>query len=199
MTWTEGKAILAIFEGDSLPTRLYLGNGLVSIRVEPYIEATRQCHNCYRFGHFKDNCKYRNKICRNCSDVYHGECQKEPKSANCKGSHFSTARECPAFQKEVEIKKNMVFKNISYWAAREMYDKNRTDTRMGEKAQQRTPNYEDEKQFPRLPGRNRPEFWERKETLETQERIEREREKVWNRETMNTEMETEEKGREENQ
>ena len=45
--WIEGKSILITFEGDSLPTRLVIGYGHVWLRVEPFIEAIKQCYKCY--------------------------------------------------------------------------------------------------------------------------------------------------------
>ena len=114
------SAVLVTFADDSLPTKLYIGQGHVSLRVEPFTEAVKQCFRRLKFGHLQAVCKAKNKKCIICSDEYHGDCNEKPRCTNCGGGHRSNARECPAFQRENEIKKTMAYRNVSYAQAKDL-------------------------------------------------------------------------------
>ncbi|XP_054002158.1 uncharacterized protein LOC128888953 [Hylaeus anthracinus] len=112
--WTEGRAILITFEGDSLPTRVLIGYGHVWLRVEPFMESVKQCFKCYRYEHSQQICRSSVSNCRRCGEERHEECQKQPHCTKCAGSHPSMARECPIYQKEINIKKVMAYQNWPY-------------------------------------------------------------------------------------
>ncbi|XP_046145128.1 uncharacterized protein LOC123988579 [Osmia bicornis bicornis] len=154
--WEESDAVLFIFKGDSLPTRVYIGQGHVWLKIEPFIENIKQCFRCFRFGHLQKDCRAKGKRCMICAEEYHGECKKEAKCINCGGIHRSNARECLIYQRENEIKKTMAYKNVSYSQARGLL----RDKYTGRKFDL---DIDSEKEFPQLKNKyeNKVERWEK--------------------------------------
>ena len=65
--------------------------------------SVRQCNNCQKFGHSAKNCQAKTK-CVICGEghLHKGSPNKEkkqPKCANCRGPHFASYKECPAYKK----------------------------------------------------------------------------------------------------
>ena len=104
--WEDGKAILIKMQGESLPTKLWVGFGHVWLNVKPFIESVKQCFKCLKFGHIQRACRTSEKKCFICTKPFHGRCTENPSCVNCKGEHLSVARECPIYQREAAIKKN---------------------------------------------------------------------------------------------
>lgn len=151
--------------GDSLPTRILVGWGHVWLRVEPFVEAVKQCFKCLRFGHIQAGCKSTIRKCFVCTKEAHGKCEDKPKCNNCGGEHLSVARECQIYQREAAIKKIMAYKNVSYNTAHEIIRKEEKINKYGERYVGEEEESEDEergdKDFPAL-RRNwkKIEYWE---------------------------------------
>lgn len=95
--------LIVIFNGNNLPNEIKIYNRLVNLRVGPFIEAVKQCFNCFKFGHIKSAYRAKKK-CINCN--------------NCEGSHKPTNRRCKKFIYNIEIKKTMAERNCSIQEAR---------------------------------------------------------------------------------
>lgn len=48
--------LIITFKGTQLPTRINIYSGLTFLNIRPYIPAVKQCHNCYKFHHFRQYC-----------------------------------------------------------------------------------------------------------------------------------------------
>ncbi|XP_054000652.1 uncharacterized protein LOC128888059 [Hylaeus anthracinus] len=158
--WTEGRAILITFEGDSLPTKMLIGYGHVWLRVEPFVESVKQCYKCYTFEHSQQMCRNKVSNCRRCGEERHGECNKQPHCTNCAGAHPSMSKECPIFQKEANIKKVMAYRNWPYntvktYIEAKSHNENMETTRRESK--------QGRWEFPPLQSRPKIEYWEDKE------------------------------------
>nr|XP_034195193.1 uncharacterized protein LOC117611369 [Osmia lignaria] len=163
--WVDGMAIRAIFKGDQLPKELWIGQGHVSVRVFPFVEAVKQCHRCFAFGHVQ--MQYRNKFrrCLKCLENEHGPCDKPVKCLNCGGDHTSLSKACWKFQREKAVKKVMAYRNVAYATARDFVSKQMGDNGILYDDDDRIEGLRD---FPALFNRNRarirvPEFWEKLE------------------------------------
>ena len=164
-TWEEGKAILIRMRGDSLPTKIIIGWGHVYLRIEPFVEAVKQCFKCLRFGHVQAVCKTPIRKCFVCTTEAHGRCEDKPKCINCGGEHLSMARECQTFQRESAIKKIMAYKNLSYNTAHEIIRKEEKISKFGERYVGEEEESEDEEKgdrdFPTIKrNRKKVEYWE---------------------------------------
>ncbi|PZO93253.1 MAG: hypothetical protein DI617_08970 [Streptococcus pyogenes] len=92
--------------------KLYLGWNRVNCKE--YIKVT-QCFKCLKFGHFARVCK-NEMACANCGGRHQQkECKEEVCCRNCgdfnlkakkqiNTKHKATARECPIYEKELNIK-----------------------------------------------------------------------------------------------
>lgn len=49
--------LIVTFDGNNLPNEIKIYNRLVNLRVRPFIEAVKQCFNCFKFGHIKSVCR----------------------------------------------------------------------------------------------------------------------------------------------
>ncbi|EFN69419.1 hypothetical protein EAG_04177, partial [Camponotus floridanus] len=75
--------LIIVWEGNYRPDKISLCGGMMTLKVRPFVEAARQCFNCYKFGHVKAGCKakHRRIICR--KEGIHGKCDKFVRYANC--------------------------------------------------------------------------------------------------------------------
>lgn len=156
--WEEGKAILIKIRGDSLPTKLLIGYGHVWLRVEPFVEAVRQCFKCLKFGHIQVSCRTSRKRYFVCTKEAHGR----PRCINCGEAHMSVARECKVFQREAAIKKIMAYKNVSYNAAFDIVKREERNSKFGGKDGDEEESEEEEwdNNFPSLRRKKKIEYWE---------------------------------------
>ena len=161
--WEEGKAILVKVRGDSLPTKILVGWGHVWLRVEPFVEAVKQCFRCLRYGHTQATCRAAQKKCFVCTKETHGTCEENPKCMNCGEGHVSVARECQVYQREAAIKKIMAYKNVSYKAADVIVRKEEGYNMVGGKQNEDEEESDEEewnKDFPTLRRKRKIECWE---------------------------------------
>ncbi|XP_076684074.1 uncharacterized protein LOC143377046 [Andrena cerasifolii] len=163
VTWEEGKAILIKMQGESLPTRLLIGFGHVWLNVQPFVEAVKQCFRCLRFGHIQAMCKTPERKCFLCAKSFHGGCTENPRCINCNGNHTSTARECPAYQREATIKKIMAHKNLTYRGAEEIVRREEKLVKYGNEGRGMEEYEEDVMgtDFPALRKNIKIEYWEK--------------------------------------
>ncbi|XP_029162203.1 uncharacterized protein LOC114933798 isoform X2 [Nylanderia fulva] len=104
-------------KGNKIKDSLTIFNNLhISLRIRPYVEPVVQCFKCFIFGHIKTHCK-REVRCIICGENAHGECNRLTTCRNCGGDHRSTARNCPVFLRNKEIKVIMAYNNISFTEA----------------------------------------------------------------------------------
>lgn len=61
-------------------------------------------------------------MCAKCGSEAHGECSNTIKCLNCKGAHSAFEKNCPCYQKEVEIIKIKINKNCTFKEARGLYE-----------------------------------------------------------------------------
>ena len=158
--WEEGKSILIKVRGDSLPTKILVGWGHVWLRVEPFVEAVKQCFRCLKFGHIQATCRATKKRCFVCTKEVHGKCEERAKCINCGEGHLSVARECQIYQREAAIKKIMAYKNVSYNTANETV---RKEERFGDRwngVGEENEEDEGDKDFPAIRGKRKVEYWE---------------------------------------
>ncbi|XP_039305606.1 uncharacterized protein LOC113004804 isoform X2 [Solenopsis invicta] len=88
----------------------------IGLRIRPYVAPVIQCFNCFRFGHFKHQCKNEAR-CIVCGDNMHGDCNKPEACRNCEGAHRSTKRSCPVALRNKEIKTIMAYNNVTFFEA----------------------------------------------------------------------------------
>lgn len=96
----------------------------MKIDVEPYIPNPLRCFKCQRFGHGKSSCN-RNAVCARCGLEGHEDsgCQATHHCANCSGNHPAYSRECPTWCIQRDITKVKTEKNISFFEARKIVEK----------------------------------------------------------------------------
>ena len=82
--------------------------------------SVRQCFNCQCFGHSAQNCKSKQK-CVICGENHsHKGCPKkeakQPKCANCSGTHVASYKGCPEYKKQA-FRQHVVNNQTTYDAA----------------------------------------------------------------------------------
>ncbi|XP_036138440.1 uncharacterized protein LOC118644312 isoform X1 [Monomorium pharaonis] len=77
----ETDNIIVTFKGAGVRD-LKIFNNNIGLKVRPFVPQTRQCFNCYRFGHTKVSCKSETQ-CIVCGDKAHRECNGPVKCRNC--------------------------------------------------------------------------------------------------------------------
>ncbi|KAI5637390.1 hypothetical protein NE865_09821 [Phthorimaea operculella] len=114
--WVPTQTVTLTFDGQRLPPRVFAFYS--ALPVQNYILPTIQCHRCCRFGHTKDKCRSRPR-CAKCGEEHDAAtCMVTVASCvNCSGDHQATAKICPEFLRQTEIKKYMSENNESYLEA----------------------------------------------------------------------------------
>lgn len=92
----------------------------MSLRVRSFVEAVRQCFNCYKFGHVKAGCRTKQRCILCGEERMHGRCEKSLRCANCGEAYKSTDRRCSVYQYNMELKKVMAENNVSLREAEEL-------------------------------------------------------------------------------
>jgi len=129
---TEVKRVSVRRDGQVIPTNTYfitfglsklpsaLKIGYLNVPVSPFVPSPMRCFKCQKFGHMSQRCKAA-ELCPKCGDKKHEDgCTVSPKCVNCGGSHASSSRDCPVYQREQTIQKIRAEKNISFSEARKM-------------------------------------------------------------------------------
>jgi len=105
--------LIIVWEGNYRPDKISLCGGMMTLRVRPFVEAVRQCLNCYKFGHVKAGCKAKQRCIICGEEGIHGRYDKPVRCANCGKGHKSTDRKCNIYQYNAELKRVMAENNIS--------------------------------------------------------------------------------------
>lgn len=113
--------IVITFKGKSITEYVSIYDKMCFLRVRPYIEAVKQCYNCYRYGHFKRSCKNKTR-CPICGKDAHGECKETPSCINCKGNHKSNYKGCIDYRMNKGMCGIMAYNNCSYFEANKIVE-----------------------------------------------------------------------------
>lgn len=100
------SGIIITWEGSRLPEHIAIYNGLVRLKVRPFVPMVKQCFKCYRYGHFKVHCRNRER-CKVCGEDFHGRCDRELKCINCGGNHMSNDKRCDVYLYNRGLKRTM--------------------------------------------------------------------------------------------
>lgn len=89
------SVILTFKSNKQLPREIHLG--FSSHKVHEYVEGPAQCYRCQRFGHLARGCRWpiRCKICSGPHSLNECTARRQPKCANCAGSHIASHSLCP--------------------------------------------------------------------------------------------------------
>lgn len=111
--------IVITFKSSQLKSSLSLWDGIVRIKVRPYVAPVKQCFKCYRYGHIKAACKSTER-CVICGEEAHGRCDKKVRCRNCDGEHRSTYKKCHVYEENKNINVVIAYNNCSYYKARDI-------------------------------------------------------------------------------
>ena len=114
--------------GETLPSNTYLINfslpkppssikaGYFNLPIETFIPSPLRCFKCQKFGHGLSSCRGQ-VTCAHCGERSHTteDCTAVTKRCiNCGGEHSASSRECPQWQKQVDINRVKYTQNISF-------------------------------------------------------------------------------------
>lgn len=122
-TIIESGSISLTFSNNKRPEMVKIS--FLNLAVYPIIEKPMQCKHCMLIGHTIKRCTVSHetycKICfhRVSNDTIH-ECMETCK--NCRGSHLSNLKTCPAYQKEEKILQLKTSEQISYHEAKILFN-----------------------------------------------------------------------------
>lgn len=120
-----GTSIKINFRTQVLPKEVKLY--YVINKVELFINKPLICKKCLNYGHTKKFCKSE-EVCNNCTAIKHDDniiCKpvcKQCKS-NASFTHKTADYKCPVYIEQVDIKKTMTIKKITYKEAKELKNK----------------------------------------------------------------------------
>ena len=106
----------------SIPS--YVTAAYMKIPVESYIPNPLRCYSCQKFGHGQSTCS-RQAICAKCAEHGHLDsvCPNNARCANCRGPHTAYSKDCPEWTKQREINKVKYTRNVSFFEAKNIVDK----------------------------------------------------------------------------
>lgn len=124
------------FRSSTLPREMFLF--FVKKRIDHFIPKPTLCRKCLRYGHVDKICRAPTRSCINCCEDTH------PISADCECSHCTRScvakckyckteqhntfnATCPHMKKQIEIKKQMITKNIDFNEAKQLVENTTTD------------------------------------------------------------------------
>lgn len=120
-----GTSIKINFRTQILPKEIKLY--YVINKVELFINKPLICKRCLNYGHTKKFCKSE-EVCYNCTEIKHDDnvkCKQVCKQCktNASFTHKTADYKCPEYIEQLEIKKTMTIKKITYKEARELKNK----------------------------------------------------------------------------
>lgn len=116
---------VATFNTPQLPEKLFVG--YLSVPIRAYIPPPLLCYRCGALGHHMSSCE-KEQVCRKCSEPLHDNECKKIKCCLCGEEHRTTAKLCPVYAEEYEVKKVMVLQNVTYFEAKRQVKGARTGT-----------------------------------------------------------------------
>ena len=115
----ETSTYILTFNNPKPPLEIKIGYTVV--KVETYIPNPRRCHNCQKYGHLKQHCT-RKQVCVKCGEQEPNHIEESCKNSlncnNCKGNHRADSKYCKIWEREKEIIKMKITKNITFPEAR---------------------------------------------------------------------------------
>lgn len=112
--------IIVTYEGNILPEFVTLFDGVIRLRLRPFMEPVRQCFGCFAYGHYRKACRA-NRKCMVCGKDFHGECRAEPSCLNCGERHRANDKQkCIFYEYNLNLKKTMADRNMSIYEARKI-------------------------------------------------------------------------------
>ena len=96
----------------------------LNIPVSQFVPNPLRCYRCQKFGHVTSKCKH-SETCARCSETGHKNesCKKAFKCVNCGECHAAYNKKCCVYKKEYDIQSIRVSRNISFFEARQVYQK----------------------------------------------------------------------------
>ena len=116
------KMVILTFKDTNIPNYVHFEN--IRTEVRPFKPRPLQCFNCFGFGHPSRVCK-KEKVCNNCSQLFHGECERPTLCSNCKGHHKPSDKNCVIYKKEQEALLKSQAEHISIGFAKKLLAKSR--------------------------------------------------------------------------
>ena len=118
--FNDTKTVLLQFHNDVLPP--FVRIGYLNFLVKQYVPKPLRCFKCNRFGHTSTKCRGKER-CSKCGGDHKIEnCQITiAKCVNCNGNHSAASKECPKYQKEVQVLKIQTDKKLTYAEAAKQY------------------------------------------------------------------------------
>lgn len=120
---TTTPLIILTFGTPTIPPTINVGFYRLSVRK--YVPPPMRCYLCQSYGHTKGRCVKTTPICGYCGEKLHPgtPCLRTFCTPCNNDSHPSFSRTCPKFLEEKEIIELSVDKNISYFAAKAQFEK----------------------------------------------------------------------------
>ena len=118
----KSKMVILTFEDSNIPSEIYFENIVTEVR--PFKPRPLQCYNCFGFGHPSKVCK-KEKLCSNCSQTFHGQCERSSTCVNCKGHHNPRDKNCSVHKKEQEALLKSQAEHISVGYAKKLLAKSK--------------------------------------------------------------------------
>ena len=119
----ETNIYILTFNNPKPPLEIKIGYTVV--KVETYIPNPRRCHNCQKYGHLKQHCT-RKQVCVKCGEQEPNHIEESCKNSlncnNCKGNHRADSKYCKIWEREKEIIKMKITKNITFPEARRLIE-----------------------------------------------------------------------------
>ena len=119
----ETNTYVLTFNNPKPPLEMKIGYTVV--KVEIYIPNPRRCHNCQKYGHLKEHCT-RKQVCVKCGEQEPNHIEESCKNSlncnNCKGNYRADSKYCKIWEREKEIIKMKITKNITFPEARRLIE-----------------------------------------------------------------------------
>ena len=117
------KTIKIYMETEFLPKEVFIDR--FAFKVDPYIQAVRQCLRCWRFNYSIKFCKRTDQLCVHCGEQHVYEeatcSKKQPRCLNCGMNHKSNDKICIKYTEQKEIRTTTAYQNISIKDARDIH------------------------------------------------------------------------------
>lgn len=114
MFYEKSRSVKVVFEGQDLPSYVYLW--YCRVECTPFIQRVVQCFNCSKFGHSAKFCS-NSPLCNVCFQVKADQdhaCSNEISCVNCKGLHKPNDKSCPELSRQKQIKELMGSRSMDF-------------------------------------------------------------------------------------
>ena len=108
------------FKGKNLPEKIFLGGRRRDVKA--YIPKPSQCHNCSKYGHYRNFCHNQTPVCFYCGSHDHPsqwECGGQERCVNCEGDHHARSTKCPSYIYNSQVKHLQIRTGMSIRDARD--------------------------------------------------------------------------------